>query len=144
VSGPAELAKAQIRAAIAKIYDTKVQINNAKVQVTDVGVQVNSATSSVTDSLRAELTSVSMLRDAVNIAETALIGSTNVNATQSLVWLQKVDDELVNDVSRLQQLQENLNEISRQIASISTNHEENIKRLGGAVNELTGHISRLG
>jgi hypothetical protein len=143
MSGAADLTKAQLLAAIAKLSDAAMQVVGTKGDVTEVGITTNTATTETTDSIHKQLNSIGLLKEGINLAEIGLIGSANDNATGVLIWLNEAEHTLTDDAQRLNILKGQLEELSRQISSITTNHDETVMRIRGAIDNLRAHVNSV-
>lgn len=133
--------RAAIQAAVTRLDESVAHVMRAKSEVTDAGVHLNTVRAAEQNAVGSFLGAISELREGLVSAQQALTGSSDDAAHGSLVWLNQAVSELENDVSRLQQLAEAQVETIRQIGSITTNSEEAILRVRGAISDLTAYAN---
>lgn len=139
----AEVVKAMLRAAAQQLDETRVKVIHAKSQVTDTGVYLNTGVSANKSAIREQLDAIRLLRDAITTIQSALIGTQNADASESLVWLNKVDTDLADDAVKLNLMQEKIQEVSTRVAEITRNYDEAIPAISNVMTRLRAHANLL-
>lgn len=144
MNGAAALAVARIWEALSKLERTQALVITARSNTADIGIHVNTATNATTDAIGAQLQAITELREAIQVAQTALIGTENADASASLVWLNQVQLTLEQDSHQLTQLKSSIVTLQARANEIVHNHDDSIKQMLSAVHSLRAHITRLG
>lgn len=140
----AELAKAAIHAALYKLQEAQFAIIESKSNATDIGIHLNTSSSAITDTIRAQLTAIGQLREAIATVGSALLGSNDTDATVVLVWLNQVDLTLQDDATQLSDLQRTIATQQQRTAEIVAHAEESVTQITNSANALRSHIATLG
>jgi uncharacterized phage infection (PIP) family protein YhgE len=111
--------------------------------ITATKTELNVAAAEAHKGVASHLTTISNLRDALGQAQAALTGSTNTNIQQAVAWIEKVLQDVEDDIHKFLNLEDKIKEDSTILNGVQTNVEEGIKHLQGAVSHITAGVNKL-
>lgn len=144
MSGSAELARAAIMAAISQLQNVRMEVIGAKSQVSEMRIYLGTAKRATLDARMAQTRAAMQLEEAIQMTERGLLGSANNNASAALVWLHHALDDIKDDLLKINGAELAIDQRITETNGITTNHEEEILSLNGAISELQAHLTLLG
>jgi phage terminase large subunit-like protein len=142
MAASAEEMRAALHAAVQKIANANEQVMaQIHPNVTDASVSLNNTSQHAQDAQRGYLSAIAELRDGIQLARQALRGTSNQNASGALVWLDKVEEDLNDDLLKIRALEEAVKEKVTALSGVVTNLEEARTFLIGAQHEIATHAN---